>query len=76
MKNGQDKRAVSFPVTVWYSPRTGLMHIERPTEDGFSTTVSGDPDNARGHVHLYRELAEALERKGAPAPKIGLRSQS
>ena len=70
-----DRRAVSFPVSVWYSERTGLIHLERPTDDGFATTVSGDPNNARGHVHLYRKLAEALRKKGAPAPKVDLRAE-
>lgn len=70
-----DKRRSSFPISVWYSEKTGLIHISRPTDDGFATTVSGDPNNARGHVHLYRKLAEALRESGAPAPKVDLRAE-
>jgi len=76
MVGSKDRREVTFPVLVWYSEKSGLIHIERPTDDAFATTISGDPNNARGHVHLYRKLAEALARKGAPAPSVGLRLKS
>jgi len=67
------KKTVSFPVSVWFSQETGMIHLARPTREGFVTTISGDPNNARGHVHLYRKLAEALRQAGASAPETGLR---
>ena len=76
MARVENKKTVSFPLSVWYSEATGMIHISRPTEDGFTTTVSGDPNNTRGHVHLYRKLAEALHLSGAPAPPIGLRIEN
>jgi len=76
MPNALERQKVSFAITVWYSKDTGNIHIVRPTEDGFDTTVNGDPNSARGHVHLYRKLAEALRKSGAPAPATGLRLKS
>ena len=73
MNKGLDRTSVSFPISVWYAPETGQIHIVRPTEGGFATTVNGDPNSARGHVHLYRKLAQALRDAGAPAPETGLR---
>lgn len=73
MSDELQKNAVSFAVSVWYEPETRHIYLSRPTEDGFVTTISGDPNSARGHVHLFRRLAEALERRGVPAPPTGLR---
>lgn len=73
MTDELQKRTVSFAVSVWYNETSGQIHLARPTEDGFITTISGDPNSARGHVHLFRKLAEALEQAGAPAPATGLR---
>ena len=71
--NGQkERKSVSFPVSVWFSRATGQIHIARPTRKGFSTTVSCDPGHPRGHLHLYRKLAEALAEAGAPAPDLEL----
>ncbi len=68
MSKGTGKKTVSFPVSVWYSETTRLIHLARPTDDGFITTISGDPADARGHPHLYGKLADALRDNGAPAP--------
>ena len=62
------KNMVSFPVSVWYSPDTGNIHIARPTDQKFRTTIAPDANSACGHPSLYTKLSKALRDAGAPHP--------
>ena len=62
------KKTITFPVSVWYNPDTGHIHLARPSDPGFITTISPDTGSKRSHPHLYRQLSKALRDSGAISP--------
>ena len=68
MHKNEDRRTVTFTASIWYSGATRHIHIARPGEGGFISTVSPDIASARSHPHLYRKLAAILQSAGVPAP--------
>lgn len=68
MPQASERKAVSFPVTVWFVPKTGQFHIARPTHEGCFTTVSADPHSARGHPHLFGKLSLILQESSVQNP--------
>jgi hypothetical protein len=55
-------------VGVWYDAPNGQIHMTVPGSGWFHTTVSDNPDSARGHRNLFAKLARALKEAGAPHP--------
>ncbi len=70
-----EKTIVSFPVSVWFVPETGNIHLARRTDDGFVATLSPNPLSGCCHPLLYEALSDALRRSGAqhPLPGVGMR---
>ena len=66
-----DKSTVCFPVSVWFVPETGNIHLARPSDDGFVATLSPNPLSGCCHPLLYEALSEELRKAGAPHPAPG-----
>lgn len=58
---------VSFPVTVWYAPETGKIHVLRRTDPEHQTQISPDARAPDGHAELYSALLNLLlDKKDTP----------
>jgi hypothetical protein len=55
-------------VGIWYTEKTGHIHLTLPHSGWFHTTVAREPSSKRGHPNLYAKLARCLKEAGAPYP--------
>jgi hypothetical protein len=53
---------------VWHDPEQDLIFIK--ARGGVVTKVSSDPNNPLGNPHLFRTLADMLEKAKVPHPPV------
>lgn len=60
MGSDDPKDGVSFPVTVWYAPDTGRIHMRIRTSPELTTEISAEARDPNGHAELYMAFLNLL----------------
>jgi len=60
MKTPKIKPSISFPITIWFVPETGNIHIRRPSEPSFDAEIAPRQSKVSLTPSLYDSLFRLL----------------
>lgn len=67
---GGEGNSVEFKLRIWYVEGKEEIHLNLGDGGENFSTVTNNPDSARGNPHLYAKLARILAEAKAPHPDL------